>query len=125
MDPLLDEDHAPPVDLAILCELTGFEGAMADEFLGDFQTLGAAAADELQRAAAQQALAALEAVAHRVKSSARYAGAERLGDLSETLELAANAGHRDEALAAVPPWMAEWARVAGFIARHLAGRAAP
>ncbi|NDY93932.1 Hpt domain-containing protein [Ideonella livida] len=108
-----------PVDLQVLVELTGCEGPMLDEFLADFQQLAAQAAQDLAQAHAQGQLAQVEALAHRVKSSARYAGALALGDLSEALEQAGRGGDSGAAAHALPAWLAEWSRVDAFLQQHL------
>ena len=114
----------PPVDLTVLPELTGCEIEMLGEFLQDFRQIGQETAEQLQEALALGDGERLKQVAHRVKSSARYIGALRLGDWSEQLEHGAQAGQLAQAPALLQQWLAEWRLVDQFLQTHLAAHPA-
>lgn len=109
-----------PVDLSVLPELTGCEPEMVGEFLQVFHEAAVSAAEELRAHLAQADAAGLMHAAHKIKSSARFAGAAVLGDISQQLEDASEAGDLTAAPALVAAWFAEWEKVDRFIGDHLA-----
>lgn len=114
-------NSAAPLDLAVMREHAGGDGERLNEYLAEFQQLAAVALQELMVACAQSRVTALSSAAHRVKVSARMAGARTLGDLSESLEQAGQAGQLDEARRLLLDWESEWLRVDAFLLQRLAG----
>ena len=111
--------HAWPVDLTMLPELTGCDDAMRDEFLGDFLPVLRHERADMAQAFVACDPAAIEVVAHRLKSAARYVGALALGDLCDALEQASQLGQLAACLAQRPAWSAEAERVEAFLIDHL------
>lgn len=115
---MTDPAH-PPVDFTVLPGLTGCDDAMLEEFLEDFLLIAADADEALRHADAAGDLLALRHAAHRIKSSSRYIGAERLGDLADELELAAEREESARCTALLPKWRVEWQAVDAFINAYL------
>ena len=120
--PMSDLSHLPPpsltteaVDLAVLPELTGCDDAVRDEFLRDFLPVLRSEVQAMADALSPPDCAAVEAVAHRLKSAARYVGAIGLGDLSERVELVSQGGDVVACQALHGPWLAECQRVEHFL----------
>jgi two-component system, sensor histidine kinase and response regulator len=117
MASIVPETAAPALalDVRVLVALIGDEPAVITEFLHDFGISAREAA--VQMRAAMQALQppVVEALAHKLKSSARAVGALALGELCEQMEAAAQSG-RTETLANLwPRFEAEMAAVDGFL----------
>lgn len=87
-----------PVDVSILEGLVGNDPAVIDEFLEDFRVFAVKTAAEVQAALDNGDAAAIGALMHKFKSSARSVGALKLGDVCTDIEQAGKAG-RSEALA--------------------------
>lgn len=86
------------VDLALLQEYVGTDPVDLQRFvLLGLDSLTQALAP-LPRALADHDLAALQAGAHRAKSTARHLGAETFADDCQALETAAQQGRREDAL---------------------------
>ena len=104
------EGHAKPIlDLRVLAELVGGEPDALSEFLGDYCGSLRESAEALQAAWAQGAADAVQAVAHRLKSSSHSVGALTLGQICERLE---TAGRRAD-LAAIHALMGDFERARG------------
>jgi two-component system sensor histidine kinase/response regulator len=108
----------PPIDLDVLPDLTGCDDAMTRVFLADFVPV--LQQERLALAAAGSQLPAIEAVAHRIKSAARYVGAMALGEVSEHLEQAAVAGDGLACGALLPAWHRACDSAEAFICAWLA-----
>lgn len=82
----------PVLDLGVLRSMIGEDQDDMDEVLADFWENALDAAERLRAALAQSQVADVGDVAHRLKSSARWVGALRLGDVLEMMEEAASLG---------------------------------
>ena len=80
------------LDVSVLKALVGDEPEVINEFLQDFRVSAGQARLQMRKACQDHQAAAIEAVAHRLKSSARSVGALALGELCEELEQAGRAG---------------------------------
>jgi CheY-like chemotaxis protein/HPt (histidine-containing phosphotransfer) domain-containing protein len=101
------EERAKPIlDLRVLAELVGGESDALSEFLADYCGSLRESAEALQAAWAQGAADAVQAVAHRLKSSSHSVGALTLGQICERLE---TAGRRAD-LAAIHALMRDFER---------------
>ncbi|MCC6075275.1 CHASE domain-containing protein [Pseudomonas sp. GCM10022188] len=83
---------APLFNPAALTALVGDDREMIGETLGDYAEALASLAGQLLEAFADDDLASVGALAHRLKSSSRAVGAARLGQLCATLEQAVKNG---------------------------------
>ncbi len=81
-----DEPTLDPAAFAQIHELLGDDSAQVDQFLHDFLPGLATLFDELERAAAEEDLEAVERTAHTMKSNAQTVGASRLHRLARALE---------------------------------------
>jgi signal transduction histidine kinase/CheY-like chemotaxis protein/HPt (histidine-containing phosphotransfer) domain-containing protein len=85
---------APPVDIGVLVSLVGNDPTVLRDILADFRDSKQLIAAEFRSACEAGLPAAAGAAAHKLKSSARAIGARALGELCESIELAAAAGDR-------------------------------
>jgi HPt (histidine-containing phosphotransfer) domain-containing protein len=76
------------VDVNVLVALVGSDRRVLRELLGQFRTSAAQAALELAEACSTSSAVGAEAVAHRLKSSARSVGALALGERCAEIEAA-------------------------------------
>jgi HPt (histidine-containing phosphotransfer) domain-containing protein len=86
-----------PVDLSVLKALVGDDPAVIQELLHVFWVSAAKTAAELKAASKNGQAAQTEALAHKLKSSARAVGALSLGELCAEMEQVGKAG-KTEAL---------------------------
>ncbi|MCX7168433.1 MAG: ATP-binding protein, partial [Rhodocyclales bacterium] len=100
-----------PVDVSVLAALVGDDPATIREFLLDFRTSATSIAAELSAACAAGAAAQAEALAHKLKSSARAVGALALGELCAELEAAGKTGQAAALSGVWPRFEAEMAAV--------------
>jgi signal transduction histidine kinase/CheY-like chemotaxis protein/HPt (histidine-containing phosphotransfer) domain-containing protein len=91
-----------PVDVSALEALIGTDPQVVKEVLQDFRVSAARLSVDLAAACTAQRAAQTAAIAHKLKSSARSAGALRLGELCADIEIAGHAGDLT-ALAALLP----------------------
>jgi len=111
---------SPPVDLAVLPELTGCDDAdLLAELFDEFLVTADEAARLIDATVKAADLSGLKNAAHRVKSSARYVGAHHLGQISEALEHAAGERRIPEIVPLVQGWHQEWERVERFLDDYL------
>ena len=115
--PVMPGTAAPAlaVDVRVLAALVGDEPAVIDEFLHDFRASAGEAALQMRAACRALQCPAVEALAHKLKSSARAVGALALGELCEQLESAAQAGRTDTLVDLWPRVEAELAAVDDFL----------
>ena len=105
--------------------LTGFVGndpALLRSIYADFADSVAQGATELHALYARGDCGALAAFAHRLKATARFAGAGRLAHLTDRLEAESRRANRAAVDVLVPQWIAEAQALARLIAiRHGGG----
>ena len=82
----------PVLDLVVLRSMIGDAQDDLDEVLTDFWKNALDAAEKLRAAFAQSQAADVGDMAHKLKSSARWVGALRLGDVLEMMEETASSG---------------------------------
>lgn len=85
-----------PVNLAALTDLFGDDPDTVREILRDFIAPSEAIVVEFESAYASRESAGIVAAAHKLKSSSRAVGADRLADLCQDLETAGKASDWDE-----------------------------
>lgn len=108
-------DRPEPVDLRILADMLDDDRDAMAEMLAEFRLGAHRTAVEL-RAACQAGLASeTAALAHRLKSSARWVGAVALGDVCAAMERAGRAGQGNEIIALMAQFEAELSRVERFL----------
>ncbi len=105
-----------PMDVSVLQRLVGNDAAMISEFLRDFRVSAADITAELQAAYESGRPAETGAAAHKLKSSARYVGALKLGELCEQIERAGNAGDSAVLTELLPRFKAEMTAVQSHLA---------
>jgi two-component system sensor histidine kinase/response regulator len=104
-----------PVDVNVLKELIGGDGAVIRDFLHDFRaTLGKTSVG-LRTACMYGQAAAAGMLAHKLKSSARSVGALALGELCAEIERSGRARDKDALAALLPGFEQELARVEHFL----------
>ncbi|HEY8710123.1 MAG TPA: PAS domain S-box protein [Burkholderiaceae bacterium] len=100
--PTASRAAAPALDVSVLKALVGDEPTVIGEVLRDFRVSAGKAAAQMRAACQARQASDVEAVAHKLKSSARAVGALALGELCASLEEAGQAG-RLETLAELWP----------------------
>ncbi len=91
--PACATDATPALlDPTALAALVGEDRQLIREILGDYRNALGSLQEQVLHAFTQDDLAAVGALAHRLKSSSRAVGAARLGQLCETLEQAVKHG---------------------------------
>ena len=103
------------VDVSVLKALVGDEAEVIAEFLQDFRISAGKAALQMRVACQTRHADSVEAVAHRLKSSARAVGALDLGELCAKMEDAGQAGRLDTLADLWPRFAAEMAAVDEFL----------
>ncbi len=103
------------LDVSVLKALVGDEPRVIAEFLHDFRVSASEAAIQLRIAWRAREAIALEAVAHRLKSSARSVGALALGELCSEMETAGQEGRLESMAELWPKFEAEWSAVDEFL----------
>lgn len=103
----------PPLDLSVLEALFGDDPELRLSLLDEFVISTHSYLQEFEAAAD---IVAVGAVAHKLKSSARTVGANRLADLCTGLESGARTGQQARVEALLPQVAPEIARVADFVA---------
>ncbi|MEO5697991.1 MAG: PAS domain S-box protein [Burkholderiaceae bacterium] len=83
------------LDVNVLAALVGDDRRVIDGFLSAFRTSAREAAVQMRAACQSFQAPAVEAIGHRLKSSARAVGAIPLGDICEQLEAAGRAGRAE------------------------------
>ncbi|MFZ2307198.1 MAG: CHASE3 domain-containing protein [Rhodoferax sp.] len=111
-----------PVDVKVLEALVGSDITVLCEFLRDFRTSSARAAGDLRTAHASGLTATVQALAHKLKSSARAVGALRLGGLCAELEAAGQENNAAGLNLIEPQFEKEFARVDRFLLGYLSMR---
>jgi CheY-like chemotaxis protein len=91
-----------PVDVSVLEALIGTDPQVINEVLQDFRVSAARLSIDLGAACAAQRAAQTAAIAHKLKTSARSAGALRLGELCAGIEIAGHAGNLTAVAALLP-----------------------
>ena len=107
------------LDVRVLQALVGDDPEVIGEFLRDFRASAAEAAVQLRAACQAGQGAAVEAIAHRLKSSSRSVGALALGELCAGLEMAGQAGRLETLAELWPKFEAEIEAVDDFLASSL------
>ena len=102
---------ATALDVRVLTALVGDEPAVIAGILHDFRASAGAASAQLRAACHARQAAAVEALAHRLKSSARSVGALALGELCAQLEQAGGAGQIETMTTLWPGFESEMAAV--------------
>ncbi|MCX7150444.1 MAG: ATP-binding protein [Rhodocyclales bacterium] len=105
-----------PVDVSVLAALVGDDPAVIREFLLDFRASAATIAAELAAACSAGQAAQAEALAHKLKSSARAVGALALGELCAEMETAGKTGQAAALSGVWPRFEAEMAAVDATLA---------
>ena len=103
------------LDVSVLEALVGNEPHVIKEFLRDFRVSAGEAALQLRVACQARQAAVVEAVAHRLKSSARSVGALALGELCAALEQAGQLASLEALADLWPRFEAEMAAVDEFL----------
>ena len=99
------------LDVSVLEALVGDDPQVIEEFLQDFRVSAGEASVQMRAACQDRQPDAVEAVAHRLKSSARAVGALALGELCAEMEEAGQAGQLDTLAHLWPRFEAELAAV--------------
>ncbi len=102
---------ARALDVSVLEALVGDDPQVIEEFLQDFRVSAGEASVQMRAACQDRQPDAVEAVAHRLKSSARAVGALALGELCAEMEEAGQAGQLDTLAHLWPRFEAELAAV--------------
>jgi CheY-like chemotaxis protein/HPt (histidine-containing phosphotransfer) domain-containing protein len=100
-----------PVDVNVLKALVGDDPEVIREFLRDFRISAAKIGVELKAACENGHAAQAGAQAHKLKSSARAAGALLLGELCAEMEQAGDGGQAEALTSLLPRFVAELAVV--------------
>ena len=98
----LQRTASAPVDVSALEALIGTDPQVIKEVLQDFRVSAARLSVDLAAACVAQQTAQTAAIAHKLKSSARSAGALRLGELCADIEIAGHAGDLTAVAALLP-----------------------
>lgn len=106
---------AAPVDVSVLVGLVGNDPEVIHELLQDFRRSAAKIAAELQAACAMGQTTAVDAAAHKLKSSAYSVGAIALGELCAAIEQAGKAGQVDALTTLLPRFVTELAIVDEYL----------
>ena len=107
--------RALPLDVSVLEALVGDEPKVIKEFLQDFRVSAGEASTQMRAACQARQATAVEAVAHRLKSSALSVGALALGELCANMEEAGQAGRLETLADLWPRFEAEMAAVDEFL----------
>ena len=102
---------APALDVRVLEALVGDEPQVIEDVLQQFRISAVQASAQMRVACQNRQAEAVQAVAHRLKSSARAVGALALGGLCGELEAAGQAGQLDALTRLWPSFEAEMAAV--------------
>ena len=108
-----------PVDVNVLKKLVGDDEATIRDFLHDFRLGAKKIAAGLRTACTSGQAANAEALAHKLKSSARSVGALALGELCAEIEQAGKAGDMKALTVLLPKFEQELASVEGFLEERL------
>ena len=101
------------LDVSVLAALVGDDPAVIREFLLDFRASATSIATELGAACAAGDAAQAQALAHKLKSSARAVGALALGELCAEIEQAGRSG------GTLAPLLARFEREMAAVAAYL------
>jgi two-component system, sensor histidine kinase and response regulator len=104
-----------PVDIRVLKALVGEDPAILGDLLRDFQASAAKTTAELKAACGAGQAALASALAHRLKSSARYVGALALGELCAEIEQAGRTGRVEDLATLWPRFEAEMGAVDQYL----------
>ena len=107
-----------PVDLRILAGMVDGDSAEMEELLSDFGVSAQRTGTELRRACESGLLSEVAALAHRLKSSARWVGALPLGEICASLEQAGLGGQRELLADLMARFEAELRMVSLFLERR-------
>jgi HPt (histidine-containing phosphotransfer) domain-containing protein len=113
--PLGKKAPAPAVNLRVLEELVGDDPLVIADLLQEFRKSAQDSKAALAHGASSAAVDEVANAAHRLKSSARAIGAERLGDACAEIEQAAQAGRLDFASTLITQLDLELNRVLRFL----------
>ncbi len=113
-EPLRDESYAP-VQVSVLESLVGTDPRVVQDFLQAFAVTAGRSAAELAEACRERRPKDAAAIAHKLKSSARSVGAQRLGELCSTIEAAGTTGNLSVLTKQVPALEREVAVVDGYL----------
>lgn len=103
------------VDVDVLRAQIGDDEVILREFLDDFRISAAEIAVELRMACMAEHAVAAEALAHKLKSSARSVGALALGELCAEMEKSGRAGDTDALTLLMPMFEQELASVEAYL----------
>lgn len=109
---------AAPVDLTVLARYVGADPARIDAVAQLFLTSLRDGRQRLRAAAEAGDAAAVAALAHDLKCTARTVGALALGDWCETIEFEGRAGRQDALAKLLPHFEAESQAVQAALARR-------
>ena len=107
------------MDVNVLKKLVGDDEATIRDFLHDFRLGAKKIAAGLRTACTSGQAANAEALAHKLKSSARSVGALALGELCAEIEQAGKAGDMKALTVLLPKFEQELASVEGFLEERL------
>ena len=105
----------PPIDAAALARLIGNNPVLHRHFIGKFVIQAQTAATEIEAALDQRQASVLVAIAHKLKSSARSVGAQRLVGLCQALEQAGRAAKWDTLPALCAALIAQVTAIAEYV----------
>lgn len=105
----------PPLDLKVLAEFIGDDPAIIEEVLVAFRRSTDQCMEEFERAMGKNLMPEVAEAAHKLKSSARTVGAERLGQLCADLEECAKSRRNEEVQALTLQFRAECRAVLDFL----------
>jgi two-component system sensor histidine kinase/response regulator len=106
---------ATALDVSVLMAQVGDEPEVVGAFLREFRVGASKATGALRAACGSRQAAEVEAVAHKLKSSARSVGALALGELCEHIEAAGRDGRLDTVAQLWPRFETEMAAVDRFL----------
>jgi PAS domain S-box-containing protein len=107
-----------PLDVRVLEALIGDDADTVNQFVSDFHSTSTQMTAELLSAYAAGQTSHVQALAHKLKSSARAVGAVQLGELCANMELACKSQDTQALAALKPAFEQETARVSHFILKR-------
>jgi signal transduction histidine kinase/HPt (histidine-containing phosphotransfer) domain-containing protein len=111
----LPDLSSAPVQVSVLEALVGTDPQFIHEWLQEFGASAARSAAGLAEACGKQRSKEAAEIAHKLKSSARSAGALELGELCAAMETAGTAGDLATLIALLPAFEREMSAVDGYL----------
>jgi signal transduction histidine kinase/HPt (histidine-containing phosphotransfer) domain-containing protein/ActR/RegA family two-component response regulator len=117
--PVVEQPAKPssvvPMDVGVLEALIGADPQLIKEFLQEFSDSASRLATELIDACQSQRPSVAATVAHKLKSSARSVGAQKLGEICAAIEAAGNADATEALVALLSEFESEMAAIQSYL----------